>query len=62
MSLVLFFIPAFIFFCAFAYFFHNPDVVTEHRALVSGPSLAVGIAPLFLFFDAEKSKRLRAMI
>ncbi len=62
MKIVLFFIPAILFFWAFAYFFHNPDLVVENRALVSGPLLAIGIAPLFLFYNHESSVRLRAML
>ena len=62
MRLALFFVPAILFFWAFAYFFHHPEVVTENRALVSGPAFAVGIAPLFLFFNHEASVRLKAML
>jgi hypothetical protein len=62
MTVILFFLPAVVFFWAFAYFFHNPTIVTEHQAWVSGPLFAVGIAPLFLFFHEESSSRIRKMI
>ena len=59
MNLLLFFIPAFIFYWAFAYFFHHPDFVIQNRPLVGGPLFAVGIAPIFLFFHEEQSRRLK---
>ena len=62
MILILFIVPALIFFGAFAYFFHNPDFVIENRFLVSGPLFAVGIAPLFLFSKEETRTRLPKML
>ena len=62
MTVILFLVPAVIFFWAFAYFFHNPDFVVENRALASGPLFAVGIAPLFLFYHQTTAERLPKLV